>query len=135
MRSDGYTKDAHEVYLASVAADPAEQTWRLVAADRLQHVASGRFLHAEQKYATVTEWNAPWEGNHSDLVTRPEEASDSQRWVFGPESFYGGKVLRQYKSGRGVDIHGWSMHDGNNVGVENSVHGKCKGVSYVFTIV
>jgi hypothetical protein len=51
--------------------------------------------------------------------------------VLGPEEFHGGKVLRHYKDGRGVDVHGWRFSDGGSMGVENSVHTDCKGVSYI----
>ena len=44
------------------------------------------------------------------------------------------QVLRHFKDGRAVDVHGWNMSDGNNMGCENSVHGDCRGVSYVFTV-
>merc|ERR1711862_632434 len=134
IRSDGYTKDDHEVYLAAVASDKTEQLWRLVRNCTFQHVASGRFLHSETKYAYVRDIKHPWEDNHTDLVTRPEDQSDAQRWVLGPEEFHGGMVFRHFRDGRGVDIHGWQMNDNNNVGCENSVHGPCNGISYVFTV-
>jgi hypothetical protein len=41
----------------------------------------------------------------------------------------------QHKDGRAIDIHGWNLKDGNNVGVENSVHGNNVGTQYVFTVV
>jgi len=135
VRDDGYTKDPYEVYLAKVAQDPAAQKWRLVRNDTFQHVASGRFLHSETKYAFLESVDNPWEGNHTDLVTRPQDFSDAQRWVYGAPEFHGGKVLRHFKDGRGVDVHGWNMSDGNNVGCENSVHSDCRGVSYVFRII
>ena len=68
-------------------------------------------------------------------VTRPEDLSDAQRWVVGPEAFHGGKVLRHFKDGRAVDIHGWNLKPDNNVGCENSAHSDCRGCSYVFTVV
>ena len=40
-------------------------------------------------------------------------------------------MLRHYKDGRGVDIHGWQVDDGENVGCENSVCHECKGISYI----
>ena len=45
------------------------------------------------------------------------------------------QVLRHFKDGRAVDVHGWNMSDGNNMGCENSCHSDCRGVSYVFTVV
>jgi hypothetical protein len=135
VRADGYTKDPFEVYLASVQEDTTAQRWRLVRNCTFQHVETGRFLHSEIKYAFVRKVNAPWEGNHTHLVTRPEDFSDAQRWVVGPEEFHGGKVMRHFKDGRGVDIHGWNLAANNNVGCENSVHTDCRGVSYVFTVV
>lgn len=135
VRADGYTKDPFEVYLASVGQDTSAQRWRLVRNCTFQHVESGRFLHSETKYARVKNVGEPWMDNHTDLVTRPEDFSDRQRWVVGPEEFHGGKVLRHFKDGRGVDIHGWNLSPDNNVGCENSVHADCRGISYVFTVV
>jgi hypothetical protein len=136
VRADGYTGDSHEVFLARVdAADTTAQRWRLVGEDTIEHVASGRFLHTDVKYAYVRNPDAPWEGNHSNLVTRPQDFSDAQRWRVGPEEFHNGKVLRHFKDGRAVDVHGWNMSDGNNMGCENSCHSDCRGVSYVFTVV
>jgi len=40
-------------------------------------------------------------------------------------------VLRHYKDGRGVAIHGGEVDDGENVGCENAVHHECKGISYI----
>lgn len=135
VRADGYTKDPHEVYLQAVQGDTAAQRWRLVGLDRLQHVATGLFLHTETKYPVAANVNAPWAGNHTNLVLRPEDGSDRQRWVLGPDEFHGGKVLRHFKDCRGVDVHGWRMQDGNNMGCENSTHSDCRGVSFVFTAV
>jgi hypothetical protein len=134
VRADGYTGDNYEVYLASVAPDTTAQRWRLVDLDTIEHVASGRFLHTEVKYAHVRNPGEPWDGNHTALVTRPRDFSGAQRWRVGPEEFHSGKVFRHFKDGRGVDVHGWRMRDGNNMGCENSVHGDCRGVSYVFTV-
>jgi hypothetical protein len=135
VRDHGYTKDPFEVYLASVQDDTAAQRWRLVRNCTFQHVESGRFLHSDIKYAFVKRANEPWAGNHTDLVTRPEDFTDAQRWVVGPEEFHGGKVFRHFKDGRGVDIHGWNLAPNNNVGCENAVHSDCRGNSYVFTVV
>ena len=119
------------------------QRWRLVNHCTIQHVQSGRFLHTEVKYANVTHLDAPWSGNHTHLVTRPQELkegsglpADTQRWTYGPEEFYGGKVLRHFKDGRAVDVHDWQVtNNGNNVGCENSAHGENKGTSFVFSVV
>eukprot|EP00927_Polykrikos_kofoidii_P066800 TRINITY_DN62361_c0_g1_i1.p1 TRINITY_DN62361_c0_g1~~TRINITY_DN62361_c0_g1_i1.p1 ORF type:complete len:861 (-),score=115.43 TRINITY_DN62361_c0_g1_i1:180-2690(-) len=133
-RADGYTKDPYEVYLARFDGS-AKQRWRLVGGDQIQNVDSERFLHTEVLYPILLSLEAPWEGNHSDLVLREQDFSDRQRWVFGPEEFHGGKVLRHYKDGRSVDVHGWQVdNDGNNVGCENSVHSDCKGASYIFEV-
>jgi hypothetical protein len=135
VRSDGYTKDPHEVFLQKVNPGSAAQRWRLVGSDTFQHVESGRFLHSDTKYAFVININHVWEANHTNLVTRPQDFSDQQRWVLGPEEFHGGQVLRHYMDGRGVDVHGWQVsNDGNNIGCENSVHADCRGCSYVFTL-
>jgi len=133
VRSGGYTKDAHEVFLAKVDGS-AQQYWRLIG-DQFQHVSTGRYLDSETKYPFLWDLEHPWEGNHSHLVTRKQNSSDSQRWVVGPEEFHGGKVLRHFKDGRGVDVHGWQFHDGGNVGCENSLHADCKGICWVFTVV
>jgi hypothetical protein len=133
VRSGGYTKDEHEVFLAKVDGS-AKQYWRLIG-DQFQHVSTGRYLDSETKYPFLWNLEHPWEGNHSHLVTRKRNSSDSQRWVVGPEEFHGGKVLRHFKDGRGVDVHGWQFQDGQNVGCENSLHADCKGISWVFTVV
>jgi hypothetical protein len=135
VRASGYTGDPFEVYLASVQEDTTAQRWRLVRNCTFQHVESGRFLHSDIKYAFVKNVREPWSGNHTDLVTRPEDFSDAQRWVVGPEEFHGGKVFRHFKDGRGVDIHGWNLQPDNNVGCENAVHSDCRGNSFVFTVV
>ena len=46
----------------------------------------------------------------------------------------GGQVLRHYKDGRAVDVHGWQFSDGGNMGCENSVHADCKGCSYILHV-
>merc|ERR1712167_74845 len=94
-------------------------------------MGSGEFLESQTMYIVVNNMNHPWSCNGTELRTAPCNHQDSQRWVFGPEEFHGGKVLRHYLDGRGVDVHGWNIkNDGNNMGVENSVHGDCKGISY-----
>merc|ERR1712093_47783 len=75
-----------------------------------------------------------WEDNHTHLRTRLQDHSDAQKWVLGPEEFHGGKVLRHFRDGRGVDVHGWRFADGGKMGVENSVHATCDGVSYVLQL-
>jgi hypothetical protein len=134
-RSDGYTKDPFEVYLAKFDGS-SKQMWRLVGGDQIQNVATGRFLHADVLYPFLFSLDEPWENNHSDLVLREQSFLDEQRWIYGPEEFHGGKVLRHYKDGRAVDVHGWEVaNDGNNVGCENSVHADCKGCSYIFDVI
>eukprot|EP01063_Lacrimia_lanifica_P019616 TRINITY_DN2705_c0_g2_i1.p1 TRINITY_DN2705_c0_g2~~TRINITY_DN2705_c0_g2_i1.p1 ORF type:complete len:762 (+),score=166.38 TRINITY_DN2705_c0_g2_i1:50-2335(+) len=132
VRSDGYTGDRAEVYCASVKAGAAAQLWTLVNGDTFRNVASGEFLHSEVKHVCVASFTWIWCDNHTDLVTRPQAHTLEQRWVAGPETYYGGTVLRHLADGRGVDVHGWTFKDGGQVGVENSVHDDCKGVSYVF---
>lgn len=133
VRADGYTKDPFEVFLQRVNSSRA-QRWRLVE-DTLQHVESGLFLHSQTRYPVSRQVERVWEGNHSHLVLREQDFSDEQRWTFTDEK-HGGKVLRHFKDGRGVDVHGWQIsRDGNNMGVENSCHSDCRGTSYVFTVI
>jgi hypothetical protein len=59
---------------------------------RAENVESGEFLHSEVKMVFLEQVDQIWEGNHTDLVTRPGPAEgaspeDAQRWVMGPESF------------------------------------------------
>ena len=89
VRSDGYTQDPFEVYLTDVDASSKRQKWRLVNGDTFQNVGSGQFLHSETKYIMLRNIDAPWEGNGAPLLTRPEDFSDAQRWVLGPEGFFG----------------------------------------------
>lgn len=123
------------VYLENVDADKMSQLWCRAGADVLKHVASGQVLHAPTKYATAASLEEPWEDNHSPLVLRDPDGSDAQRWVHGQpgeEEFHGGKVLRHYRDGRGVEIHGWDLKSGANMGLENAVNATCDGCSYVF---
>ena len=126
------------VVLSTVAADPSRQTWRLVRGVSLQHVASGRFLHAEHRFASVRSQQKPWEGNHSELVTRAEEAgSDAQTWALGQQGEHlacGGRALRHYRDGRAVDAgRGRPLRDGNEAGVEHSAYVENRGVAFVLT--
>jgi len=131
-RADGYTKDPFEVYLAQVDGS-LKQKWKLVDGNQFQNVETGQFLDSELKYAFMNNCDHIWEDNHSDLRTRPQDYSDAQKWVLGPEEFHGGKVLRHFKDGRAVDVHGWNLKDGNNMGCENSIHSDCKGISYILS--
>ena len=68
-------------------AEPAPGT-----SSRAENVESGEFLHSEVKMVFLEQVDQIWEGNHTDLVTRPGPAEgaspeDAQRWVMGPESF------------------------------------------------
>eukprot|EP00929_Paragymnodinium_shiwhaense_P034220 TRINITY_DN18653_c0_g1_i1.p1 TRINITY_DN18653_c0_g1~~TRINITY_DN18653_c0_g1_i1.p1 ORF type:complete len:847 (+),score=134.76 TRINITY_DN18653_c0_g1_i1:79-2619(+) len=131
-RSDGYTKDPFEVYLAKFDGSD-KQKWRLVGGDQIQNVGCGLFMHTDHIHAFLNDLSEIWDGNHSDIVLREQDFSDKQRWVHGPEEFNGGKVLRHYGDGRGVDVHGWQVNtDGGNVGCESSVHADCIGITYVF---
>merc|ERR1711988_1355296 len=113
----------------------AGQKWTLVDGDRFRNVGNGEFLDSDLSYAFVHHLSEIWDSNHSDLRTAPRTETGSQKWVLGPEEFHGGKVLRHWMDGRGVDVHGWAVEkDGGNMGVENSVHGECKGISYVLRL-
>jgi len=136
VRSNGYTGDEHEVYLEKTDGS-AGQRWRLVGKDSFQHVASGRFLHTPLQYAFVGDVRHPWEGNHTHLVTRPRDGSAAQRWVLeappaGCSAPQGGKILRHFADGRAVDVHGWDFKPEQNMGCENSTHGNCRGVTFIF---
>lgn len=125
-------KDPKKVKLSALTGDQ-RQKWRLVDNDGFQNVSSGLFLDSELKYAFITDARHPWEDNHTALTTAPRNLNGQQKWVYGPEEFHGGKVLRHWLDGRGVDVHGWKVDgDGGNMGVENSVHSDCKGICYVF---
>merc|ERR1711918_28655 len=116
--------------MGKLTGDPC-QKWTLVDGDAFRNVGNGEFLDADLAYSFVHHDSHVWEGNHTDLRTAPRTMTGSQKWVLGPEEFHGGKVLRHWMDGRGLDVHGWQVEkDGGNVGVENSVHGDCKGISY-----
>merc|ERR1712054_27562 len=103
--------------------------------DRFQNVGNGKYLDSDLSYAFVHDLSHIWHGNHTDLRTAERTETGSQKWVLGPEEFHGGKVLRHWMDGRGVDVHDWAVEkDGANMGVENSVHGECKGISYVLRL-
>lgn len=127
------TEDPAKVKLALLTEGDPKQKWTLEG-DRFRNVASEEYLDSRTQYIFVHNADHPWSHNHSDLFTAPRSQLDSQRWVFGPEEFHGGKVLRHYMDGRGVDVHGWRFTDGGNMGVENSVHADCKGISYVLRL-
>jgi len=122
-----------KVKLAKITGDD-RQKWTLEDGDAFRNVATGEYLDADTQYAFTKDAHHPWDGNHSDLRTAPRSLVGTQKWVFGPESFHGGLVLRHYLDGRGVDVHGWQFKDGGNMGVENSVHGDCKGISYTLRL-
>merc|ERR1719473_1152060 len=82
---------------------------------------SGEFLDSDLQYIHINNITEVWCSNGTVLRTAPRSDGPSQRWVYGPEEFHGGKVLRHYMDGRGVDVHGWRFKDGGNVGEE---HGK-----------
>ena len=50
----------------------------------------------------------------------------------GEQCFHGGRVLRHFKDGRAVDVHGWEFNHGGNMGCENSAHATADGISYIF---
>merc|ERR1711907_526300 len=124
------TKDPRKVKLARITGDN-KQKWTLVGGTGFKNVHNGECLDSDLSYVFVSHLDHIWNDNHSDLCTAPRHQGPSQKWAFGPETFHGGKVLRHFMDGRGVDIHGWEFTDGGNVGVENSVHSTCDGVSYV----
>jgi len=126
-------KNPSTVKLAAIKDGDSKQKWTLEG-DRFRNVDSGEYLDASTQYAFVHDIYAPWHRNHSHLQTAPCNNQDSQRWVLGPEEFHGGKVLRHYLDGRAVDVHGWNFKHGGNMGLENSVHGDCDGVSYVLLV-
>lgn len=127
-------KEPETVKLAKLTGDPC-QKWTLVDGDAFRNVGNGEFLDADLAYSFVHHDSHVWEGNHTDLRTAPRTMTGSQKWVLGPEEFHGGKVLRHWMDGRGLDVHGWQVEkDGGNVGVENSVHGDCKGISYALRL-
>merc|ERR1711988_1486864 len=125
--------DPSKVKLSRVRND-SRCKWTLVHGDTFRNVHTGHFLDTDTMYAFVRDVSEIWSGNHTSLYTRPQNFSASQRWVMGPEEYHGGKVLRHFLDGRGVDVHGWSFKHGGNVGVENSVHHTCDGISYVLTL-
>ena len=87
--SDGFTKDPFEVFLTDVDPTSKKQKWRLVDGDTFQNVESGQFLHSATKYVTISNIDVIRAGTYTGLVTRPQDFSDAQRWVFGPEKFFG----------------------------------------------
>jgi len=133
-KDEAETKHA-PIKLAKLSRNEPFHRWRLVDGDSFQNVGNGEFLDSELKYAFISDPSHPWEGNHTDLRTAPRNLNGQQKWVYGPEEFYGGKILRHYLDGRGVDVHGWNVENhGNDIGVENSVHGDCKGLCYIFRL-
>merc|ERR1719409_1578870 len=118
-------KDAEKPWRMKLAqiTGADQQKWTLEAGDAFRNVATGEYLDADVQYAFIKDAHHPWSGNHSELRTAPRNLGGTQKWVFGPESFHGGQVLRHYLDGRGVDVHGWQFRDGGNMGVENSIHG------------
>merc|ERR1711988_28699 len=131
----GYDEKSPDIVkLAKITGD-AKQKWTLVDGDGFRNEASGEYLDSDVAYAFVCHLSEIWHDNHTDLRTAPRSRTGTQKWVMGPEEFHGGKVLRHWMDGRGVDVHGWKIEeDGGNMGVENSVHGDCKGISYVLRL-
>jgi len=112
-----------------------QQKWTLVDGDGFRNVGNGEYLDSDLSYAFLHDNSEIWNANHTDLITAGRRLDGRQKWVLGPEEFHGGKVLRHWMDGRGVDVHGWQIEkDGGNMGVENSVHGDCKGISYVLSL-
>lgn len=127
-------KQPEVVKLGKLTGD-AKQKWTLVDGDAFRNVGNGEYLDSDLAYAFIVNDSHIWESNHTVLRTAPRSVTGSQKWMFGPEEFHGGKVLRHWMDGRGLDIHGWQVtKDGGNVGVENSVHADCKGISYVLRL-
>lgn len=127
-------KEPETVTLGKLTGD-AKQKWTLVDGDAFKNVGNGEYLDSDLAYAFIVNDSHIWESNHTDLRTAPRSVTGSQKWMFGPEEFHGGKVLRHWMDGRGLDIHGWQVtKDGCSVGVENSVHADCKGISYVLRL-
>lgn len=87
--SDGFTKDPFEVFLTDVDPSSKKQKWRLVDGDTFQNVESGQYLHSATKYVTISNIDVVRAGTYTGLVTRPQDFSDAQRWVLGPEGFFG----------------------------------------------
>lgn len=126
------TEQPPKILLQDVDVQDDSQLFMRVGPDRLMHCESGNFMHTRLHYATAHNIEAPHEGNGTEIVLMPSSSCDDQRWVYGEPSFHGGKVLRHYKDGRGVEVHGWPCRHGQTMGCEHAVHGECKGSTYVF---
>ena len=126
------TEQPPKILLQDVDVQDDSQLFMRVGPDRLMHCESGNFMHTRLCYATAHNIEAPHEGNGTEIVLMPSSSCDDQRWVYGEPSFHGGKVLRHYKDGRGVEVHGWPCRHGQTMGCEHAVHETCKGSTYFF---
>ena len=91
-------------------------------------------------------------GADDDDAAVDDDDGERVSWVLGHANdscHFGGEILRHFRDGRCVDVHGWKFVEGGNVcirglmrrfthvfthtqmGVENSAHSVCKGISYV----
>ena len=135
----------------------ADQRWKLSEQNgllQITNVGNGECLHTETKYITIHNASHVWDHNQTDLVTKPADSSEQQKWLFGfggPQkerwghkhsvaveawgdgdvTLSAGKCLRHFKDGRVVDVHGWSFKHEGKMGCENSCHGVNKGTSWV----
>lgn len=148
-RSNGYTSDPYEIYLARFTEKDQKQLWRLIGGDQLQNVETGLFLHTALHYPISSRLHRPWEKNGTHLVLKEQNYGDEQRWIwdngqpqcqnefdYSGQIPHGGHLLRHYKDGRSVDVHMWRItNDGNNMGVEESAQNECTGISYKFEVV
>jgi hypothetical protein len=126
------TEQPPKILLQDVDARDDSQLFMRVGPDRLMHCESGNFMHTRLHYATAHNIEATHEGNGSEIILMPSSSSDDQRWVYSEPSFHRGKVLRHYKDGRGVEVHGWPCRHGQSMGCEHAIHEECKGSTYVF---
>ena len=133
------------------------QRWKLVGQDgamQIINVGNGECLHTETKYITIHDQSHVWDDNGTDLVTKPADLSEQQKWLFGfggptqeqwahkhkvaveawgddDLTLSAGKCLRHFKDGRVVDVHDWRFKDGGKMGCENSCHAENKGTSWI----
>ena len=133
------------------------QKWKLVEQDgamQIINVGNGECLHTETKYITIHDLHDFWNENHTDLVTKPADSSEQQKWLFGfggptqeqwaytnkvpveawdddDLTLSAGKCLRHFKDGRVVDVRGWRFSDGAKMRCANLCHGVNKGSSWI----
>lgn len=139
-RADGDTKEPFEIYLAEMDGSE-KQKWKLVDGNQFQNVATGQFLDSEVKYVYISNLTDIWEDTETCLRTRPQDHSHAQKWVFVPEEFHGGKVLRHFKDGRAVSVCDWELEPNQRVEVENTpffdlgihIGEPCRGISYILS--